>query len=255
MKRSYNRFNGFTLIELLVVISIIALLVSILLPALQRGRATAKTISCATNLRQIGLASYAYIADNGRLGPVVSVLGTNRWAYGNYDLLGEYANNQTSLFQCPEYQWVLTSNNREGFGFTGIDEQDYGFFRPRRWLSYMAVDNEYVLPTQYRDPPSVWRHGQIDLVASPSEAVSLVEGNGENAGPYASVSASLAFTNAGDAIPLVPSQNYGGMSAAGGLLWGITYRHGNDDNINALWVDGHVATQEQFTSLEPMVGQ
>ena len=60
---------GFTLIELLVVISIIALLLSILMPSLQKAKEMARRVVCASHLRQMGIAELIYASDMDKLFP------------------------------------------------------------------------------------------------------------------------------------------------------------------------------------------
>lgn len=93
--------QGFTLVELLVVVSIIALLISILLPSLRSARETAKGAHCLANLRRLGSSAAIYLAENeGRFFPFR--LSTANPAGG-----AVYVNEHGA--QQPRWQWFLST--------------------------------------------------------------------------------------------------------------------------------------------------
>src|SRR5687768_14418931 len=112
--------TGFTLVELLVVIGIIAVLISILLPALQAARRQAAVVQCQSNMKQISLALIMYInANKGRHPPTAISTGTadlypKGWWWANELVKQKYIKapnskaggtrqfHQSSVFKCPE---------------------------------------------------------------------------------------------------------------------------------------------------------
>jgi prepilin-type N-terminal cleavage/methylation domain-containing protein/prepilin-type processing-associated H-X9-DG protein len=110
------RKSGFTLIELLVVIAVIAILASILLPALSGAKSKAKEAVCIGNTRQIGLGLTMFVGENEYY-PVYnfdpSVSGNNNfWA----DALTQYtgASWTDKLYACPDYKGLTIKGNEDG---------------------------------------------------------------------------------------------------------------------------------------------
>src|SRR3984885_13946756 len=92
-----NTKKGFTLIELLVVIAIIAILAAILFPVFAQAREKARQASCASNMKQLGLAFVQYTQDYDELMPGAVIGGSYQgWAGMIYPYV-----KSTGVYHCP----------------------------------------------------------------------------------------------------------------------------------------------------------
>jgi prepilin-type N-terminal cleavage/methylation domain-containing protein/prepilin-type processing-associated H-X9-DG protein len=164
-----RRIRGFTLLELIVVISIIGLLMSIMLPSLSGARGQARTVVCASNLRQLGFAFVCYAEDfNGYAMPTVGQAGTYWWGRILVDGIDHKAGfvwpylkselKRNSVYECPaqrfgsyglqgkppsepdDPKWITSTYGYNGY-YLSPPQSGWGGIQDRPWHKITTVKN------------------------------------------------------------------------------------------------------------------
>lgn len=147
----HSKSEAFTLIELLVVISIISLLIAILLPALGKARMASRNVACQSNLRQMGIAQYAYVdMFDGGFVPGFINYGDNEKFYDimlNLELI-----NTAGVFRCPAETKENMSGSYSGhygtnFNISGPLKYNGTFCRDFTQYNYIQILDHLTQPS------------------------------------------------------------------------------------------------------------
>ncbi len=224
-----RKHMNFTLIELLVVIAIIAILAGMLLPALNKARAIARSVNCVSNLKQLGIPFYAYTSDNRDYFMCLSQSGT----VADGDSANARANGPLQWGGCLLPYLVQRSNVRSSYQ----KPLPKVFQCPSR-LANDAV--KVVNPDTYHNLAYVsygfnaYLFGGLDFKISTTVYASLKNGN------VKSPSRSLVLCDQHTTAPPCSGGHYQYTQE------GACYRHAQ--RSNTLYVDGHVG-QETLRTL------